>query len=235
MKNAIKELEKRLAGEREQSKRLKAANRQLRVKIKDLKTEISGQKKRIREVRSEQSAQIRREREYQMLMDEVKKTKIRLSKYSAKLEDYKRRFNQLQRLRELESQGRLVLLKPVEAFTENGLRKAFRLYGIKAGDHVLLLDPSGGGASTAENLAKHGPKAIVTKGSMSHHALEVFAKYLIPVVSSEMLKIEWIEGLPYAESDGVRKAVNEAGEREASKAYEKIRTIMEDHRKDVEG
>jgi len=234
LKSLIGELEERLSREREKSKRLKAANKEVNLKMKTLKTEISNLQEKIEETRSEQSAQTRREREYHMLLDEVKKAKARITEYSAQLEAYKTRFNQLQRLRELESQGKLVLLKPVEAFTEKGLRKAFQLYGLKAGDHVLLLDPSGGGASTAETLAKRGPKAIVTKGSMSHHALEVFAKYLIPVLPLERLETEWIEGLPYAESESLRKAVKQVGEMEASKAYEEIRTIIEDHRKEVE-
>ena len=234
LKSLIGELEGRLSRERLESKRLRAANKELRLKTKTLKTEISDLQDRIEETRSEQSARVRREREYQMLLDEVQKAKARLSEYSAQLEVYKTRFNQLQRLRELESQGKLVLLKPVEAFTENGLRKAFRLYGVKAGEYVLLLDPSGGGSSTAETLAKRGPKAIVTKGSMSHYALGVFAKYLIPVVPSGRLEIEWIEGMPYAESESLRKAVKQIGEMEASKAYEDLRTILEEHRKEVE-
>ena len=234
LKRLIEELKDHLARERERSKRLRTSNKELRIKMKALETEISDQKNRIEEVRSEQSAQTRREREYQMLLDEMKKAKARLSEYSAQLDEYRKRFNELQRLRELESQGKLMLLKPVEAFTENGLRKAFQLYGVKAGDCVLLLDPSGGGASTAETLAKRGPKAIVTKGSMSHHALEAFAKNLIPVLPSERLAIEWIEGLPYAETESLRKAMREVGEMEASKAYEEIRTILEEHRKEVE-
>ena len=234
LKSLIEELEERLSRERETSKRLRAANKELSLKMKTLKTEISNLQEKIEQTRSEQSAQTRREREYQMLLDELKKAKARVSEYSAQLEAYKTRFNQLQRLRELESKGKLVLLKPAEAFTENGLTKAFQLYGVKAGDYMLLLDPSGGGASTAETLAKRGPKAIVTKGSMSHHALEVFAKYLIPVLPLERLETEWIEGLPYAESESLRKAVKQVGEMEASKAYEEIRTIIEDHRKEVE-
>lgn len=233
MKSLIEELEQRLARERERSKRLRAANWELRGKMKALKTEIHDLEDKIEETRRAQSVQIRREREYQMLLDEVKKIKARLSRRSAQLEDHKKRLDQLQRLRELESQGKLVLLKPIEAFTENGLRKAFRLYGVRVGDYVLLLDSSGGGASTAETLARRGPKAIVTKGRMSHYALEVFAKYLIPVLLSESLNIEWIEGLPYTNPETLRQTAKDLGEMEASRAYEAIRTILEDHKREM--
>ena len=137
----------------------------------------------------------------------------------------------MQRLRELESKGRLILLKPIEAFTDRGLRKAFRLYGIRAGDSVLLLDPSGGGAATAEELARRGIKIVVTKGQMSHNALEVFERCMIPVVSYNDLRVEWIEGLPYVNPEDLREAVRRAEEKNESMAYQQLKAILEDHRK----
>ena len=235
MKSLIEELQSRLADERRKSKCLRQANKKLRDRIKSLKAEISMLKETIRKIQSEQSVQVRREREYSLLMDELKKTRAKIKEYSAKLEEYKRRFNDMQRLRNLESQGRLILLKPVESFTDKGLQKAFQLYGIRAGDSVLLLNPSGGGATTAEELAKRGVKTIVTEGQMSHNALEIFEKYMIPVVSHDELKIEWIEGLPYVDSESLKEAIKEAGKREALTAYSQIKTILEDHRKEITG
>jgi len=233
MKSLIEELQGRLADERRKLKYLRQENRRLRDRIKSLESEILLLKEAIKEIQSEQSAQVRREREYNLLRDELKKTKAKVKEYSAKLEDYKRRFNDMQRLRNLESQGRLILLKPIESFTDKGLQKAFQLYGIKAGDSVLLLDPSGGGPATAEELAKRGIKTVVTKGQMSHNALEIFEKYMIPVVSYEDLRIEWIEGLPYADSESLRRAIKEAGKREVLGVYEQIKTILEDHKREI--
>jgi len=233
LKNLIEELQDRLARERERLKDLRQTNRKLQAKIKTLEAEILSLRETIKEIQSKQSVQVRREREYNLLMDELEKTKAKVREYSIKLEEYKRRFNDMQRLRELESQGRLILLKPIEAFTDKGLRKAFRLYGIRAGDSVLLLDPSGGGAATAEELAKRGVKTVVTMGQMSHNALEIFEKYMIPVVSHDDLKIEWIEGLPYVDSESLRDAIKEAGKREALTIYHQIKTILEDHRREI--
>ncbi|RLI00065.1 hypothetical protein DRO38_06995, partial [Candidatus Bathyarchaeota archaeon] len=162
LKNLIEELQNRLAKERERLKHLRQTNRKLQARIKTLEAEILSLKETIKEIQSKQSIEVRREREYSLLMDELEKTRAKVKEYSMKLEEYKRRFNDMQRLRELESQGRLILLKPIEAFTDRGLQKAFQLYGIRAGDSVLLLDPSGGGAATAEELAKRGVKTVVT-------------------------------------------------------------------------
>jgi predicted RNase H-like nuclease (RuvC/YqgF family) len=233
LKDMIAELEARLAWEQQKSEALRLENRDLRRKVKTLEDEIASQKEITEKVRSRQLSEIRREREYELLSDELQKAKAKLSEYSVQLEDYKQRFDGMQRLRELESQGRLILLKPIEAFSENGLRKAFQLYGIKAGDSVLLLDPSGGGAATAEELAKRGVKVVVARGSMSHQASEVFAAHMVPVVPAEGLKIEWFEGLPHVDSESLRKMVKEASQTEVTEAYEEIKTMLEDHRKEV--
>ena len=68
---------------------------------------------------------------------------------------------------------------------------------------------------------------------MSHQASEVFARYMVPVVDAEGLRIEWFEGLPYVDSESLRKALKESNQTEVSKAYEEIKTILEDHRKEV--
>ena len=88
-------------------------------------------------------------------------------------------------------------------------------------------------AATAEELAKRGVKTIVAKGQMSHNALEIFEKYMIPVVSHDDLKIEWIEGLPYADSESLRKAIKEAEKGEALTVYGQIKTLLEDHRREI--
>jgi len=234
MKRLIEELQGRLADERRKLKYLRQTNRKLRNRIKSLEAEILLLKETIKKIQSEQSIQVRREREYSLLMDELKKIKAKVKEYSTKLEKYKRRFNDMQRLRNLESQGRLILLKPIESFTDKGLQKAFQLYGIRAGDSVLLLDPSGGGAATAEELAKRGVRTIVTEGRMSHNALEIFEKYMIPVVSHDDLKIEWIEGLPYVDCESLREAIKKAGKREALTMYHQIKTILENHRREID-
>jgi predicted RNase H-like nuclease (RuvC/YqgF family) len=128
----------------------------------------------------------------------------------------------------------MVLLKPVEAFTKEGLEKAFKLYEVKTGDFILLLDPSGGGATTAESLVKRGVKGVVTRGVMSHQAMEVFAKYMVPVIPYEKLAIEWIEGLSYIDSESLRRAVKEVKESEYWKTFEELKTIVEDHRKELQ-
>jgi len=233
LKSLVEELQRRLTKERERVKHLQRTNLKLKTHIKTLEKEILTLKEMIREIRNKQKIEVRREREYALLMDELEKARAKAKKYFMKLEEYKHRLNDMQRLRDLESRGRLTLLKPIESFTDRGLQKAFKIYGIKAGDFVLLLDPSGGGAATAEELARRGVKVVVTKGRMSHNALDIFEKYMIPIINYENLKVEWIEGLPYADPKDLRERLRMMEKKEALAAYRQFKEMLEDHRREA--
>jgi len=234
LRNLVEELKVRVLQERERSKRYKTSNEELRLQIEALKQEISGLQQKIEETKNEQMTQIQREREYQRLLDEIDVLKGRLSSILSQLEEYKQRFDTLKRVRELESKGELILLKPIETFTKEGLENAFKLYEIKPKDSVILLDASGGGATTAETLAKRGVRIIVTRTSMAHHAQETFTKHDIPIVPADKIQIEWIEGYPYTQASNLQKAVEELRKAEKERALEKLETIVKEYRKERE-
>ncbi len=233
MKELIRELNERLILEKERIKRLKATNKELRLEIKALKAEIEKLKEALENARSEQLLQIRREREYRRLIDEIRRLKNKILEQKAQIEAYKKMFDQAQRLREMETIEGLTLLKPIESFTKEGLKKAFKLYDIRVGDLVFILDPSGGGSTTAENLAKRGVSAIIIKGVMSHQALEIFEKYYVPVVSADKINIKWIGGLPYADPEEIKRVIKEGETVKSSDEFEMMKTILNDYLKEL--
>ncbi|MEM1581578.1 MAG: DUF460 domain-containing protein [Candidatus Bathyarchaeia archaeon] len=233
MREVVKELTGRLMLERERNRLLKAANRELQLKIKNLELEIENLKKALDKVRNEQNTQIRREREYQRLMEEIRTLKNKISEQESQIEIYRQKIEQFQYLSDVESKKGLTLLKPVEAFTKEGLEKAFRLYNIRAGDFIFILDPSGGGSTTAESLAKRSIKAIIIRGIMAHQALEVFEKYYVPVIQADELKIKWINGLPYADPEEIKKLIKQGKTLKSSDDLKMLKTIIDDHLKDL--
>lgn len=233
LKEMVKQLNQRLVFEKEEEKRLRAENKKLRRKTKSLEKEISSLEEKIDEIRSQQTIQIRREREFQKLIDEAESLKRRVLDLSAQLEEYRQRFNALQRVRELESKGELILLKPIERFTAEGLRRAFRVYEIKPGDHVLLLDASGGGATTARKLAERGVRALILQTAMAHQARDGFAKYDIPLISADQVKIEWTEGFPYVDASSLKDALKGLKSKEVSELTSRVQCIIEEHRKEL--
>jgi len=233
IKDMVKELKWRLILEEKERKLLRAENRELNGRIRSLKKEISVLQEKIDEISGEQLIEVRKDREVHRLQVEVQSLKGRLLRLSGELEEYKQRLNALQRLRELESKGELILLKPIDRFTAEGLERASKLYEIKPGDHVLLLDATGGGATTARKLAEKGVRAVVLKTSMSHQARDEFAEYDIPLISAEKVKIEWIEGFPYVGSSSLKDAFESLKTKEVRDAMTNVQHMIEEHRKEL--
>lgn len=233
LRNLVKELEERLMLERERVRLLKDMNRELHLKIKALNSEIEKLKEILKNVRSEQTAQIRREREYQRLVEEITSLKSRILEQESQIEAYRQALAHFQRLSDLELKEGLTLLKPIESFTKDGLEKSFKLYNIKAGDSVFILDSSGGGSATAELLLRRGVRAVIARGAMSYQALEIFENYHVPVIPADKINIRWIEGLPYADPEEMKKLIREGKTMKASDKFEILKTILADHLKEV--
>ncbi|MEM2718997.1 MAG: hypothetical protein QXJ13_07170, partial [Candidatus Bathyarchaeia archaeon] len=167
------------------------------------------------------------------LYEEIRVLRDKVLEQEAQLEAYRQMLNRLQSLSDSESRERLILLKPIESFTREGLNKAFNLYNIRAGDIVFIIDSSGGGSSTAENLVKRGIKAVIINGAMSHQALEIFEKHYIPVIPSSSLNIKWIDGLPYADPDDIKQAIKDGKTMSTINSVESLREIIRDYLREI--
>ena len=95
------------------------------------------------------------------------------------------------------------------------------------------MDPSGGGSTTAENLARRGVSAIVIKGVMAHQALEIFEKYYVPVISADKINIKWIGGLPYADPEEIKRVIREEETVRSSDEFEMVKTILDDYLREL--
>ncbi|MBS7643068.1 DUF460 domain-containing protein [Candidatus Bathyarchaeota archaeon] len=228
----IEQLRKKISIQSRQIERLRTQNEQLTCQIKALQTSLSEVQSALEKARAEPLIAIKREREYQNLQREIENLRKQIASLNAEVLQYRQRLEALRRMKELESRGEAVLLKPVEAFTKTGLEKAFQLYEIKRDDIVLFLDASGGGASTAEILAKRGVKAIITCTAMSHQAEEKFKDYGIPILPIENIHVEWVEGYPYAKIVEIESAFRKLTEAEKADAEQKLKKLIEDYRRE---
>lgn len=235
LKETIRRLTEKLMLERERSRLLRAANRELQLRIKRLGAEIESLKASLERVRSEETAKIRREREYQRLLEEIRVLRNKVAEQEAQIESYKQMLDQIRHLDEGGVKEGLTLLKPIESFTEEGLEKAFKLYNIKVGDMVFILDPSGGGPATAKSLVMRGIRAAVVRGRMSHHALEVFEEYYVPVISADKVNVMWIDGLPYADQEEIKKIIKSGETLRSTDDLQMLKSIIDDHLREVKG
>lgn len=233
LEEVIRRLTGKLMLERERNRLLREANRELQTKVRELEGKIETLREALERARSEQIAQIKRDREYQRLIDEVRVLRGRLADLEAQVESYRQMMGHLQHLSDVETKGGLTLLKPVESFTREGLERACKLFNIRVGDIVFILEPSGGGPTTAESLAKRGIKAVITRGAMSHQALEVFEKYHVPVLPAEKVDIRWIDGLPYADVNEIKRLIKEGEDLGSINDVERLKSIIDDHLREI--
>ncbi|MEM0050032.1 MAG: DUF460 domain-containing protein [Candidatus Bathyarchaeia archaeon] len=233
LKETIKRLTEKLMLEKERNRLLQAANRELQSRIKDLEAEIETLKATLERVYSGEAAQMRREKEYQRLLEEIRVLKSKIAEQEAQIESYKRMLSHLQHLDEISAKEGLTLLKPIESFTKEGLERAFKIYNIKVGDITFILDPSGGGSTTARSLVMRGIRAVIVRGKMSHHALEVFEEYNIPVIPADKVNIRWIEGLPYVDEEEIKRIIKTSENMRSIGALKMLKSIINDHLREI--
>ena len=80
-------------------------------------------------------------------------------------------------------------IKRIKSFSHDAILDAHRRYGLKKGDVVFLEDGSGGGASTAELLAKKGISAVIYGKELSHFATNTFLVFRIPTFSIDEIPL----------------------------------------------
>jgi len=128
----------------------------------------------------------------------------------AVIEEIRRRDNKIERLREelkekdeLNAELRTIIeelkgkrgvnggkrIKLIKSFSHDAILDADRRYGLKKGDVLFLEDGSGGGASTAELLAKKGISAVIYGKELSHFATNTFLLFRIPTFSIDEIPL----------------------------------------------
>jgi len=228
----IRSLQESVSFYKDQVRSLKDVVEKLNHTVKSLESKVHNLQTSLEYSSSEQVKRIRAEREYQLLQRETDSLRAQLGKAREEAEQYQKRFEAMRYYKELESKGEVVFLKPVEAFTKDGLERAFKLYSIKHGDVVILLDASGGGASAAEEIVKRGVRAVIACTTMSHPAEEKLSFYNTPVVSSKDLTVEWIEGYPYVKADDLDKAIRAVTKTEKSSVNRMLQDVVEEYKKE---
>lgn len=118
----------------------------------------------------------------------------------------------------------MTMLKPIESFSSDGLEKAEARFRIEPGDPIILLNASGGGASTARMLVKLRPSIVVTCTSMAGQAEEVLIQNGIPVVKSDILAVRSIRDKLFVPTKDVELAIS----RQKSLMRVRVKAMLED-------
>ena len=100
-----------------------------------------------------------------------------------KLRQNKKEMDKLKQIKNFWVRGREIPLKVVKSFSDSAIRETEKNYGLNDGDIVLVLDPSGGGAQTAQKMIDIGIRGViipVETAKFSDQALNQFEDNCIP-------------------------------------------------------
>ncbi|MFX0121007.1 MAG: DUF460 domain-containing protein [Candidatus Hodarchaeota archaeon] len=91
--------------------------------------------------------------------------------------------DKLKQIKNFWVQGREIPLKVIRSFSDSAIRETEKAYGLNDGDIVLVLDPSGGGAQTAQKMIDIGIRGIIipeNSAQFSDQALGQFENNCVP-------------------------------------------------------
>ncbi|MCJ7609029.1 DUF460 domain-containing protein [Candidatus Bathyarchaeota archaeon] len=205
-------------------------NQRLAAQVKLLEAKLCGLQEALKVERRTEMREIRKERDLQVLQHGISVLRQELELARRQVSDIQNR--QVAAKDEETIAKDLLPLKPVENFTRSGLEQAFSPHELKSGDIVLLLDSSGGGASTADELVKRGIRTVISRPNMASQALETLEKGGVTVVWAEDVVVEWINELPYLRKEELLRGINSAEKRKKLEAEEAFKQLLEEYKKE---
>jgi hypothetical protein len=142
----------------------------------------------------------------------------------------------LKRMRILELSEGALPVKIIRHFSVEEIKIYDEKFRIKEGDIVYFRDASGGGTTTAHEVARHKVTCILVSGSMSHLARTVFEKVGIPVFNAEEFEMKCVENYGVTKAEKFEEKMKEWRMKrsidEAEKASENLKTIIEEYKKE---
>ncbi len=160
---------------------LKARLEEKEFEIKNLHARLDSARSARRRGIEETEEISRRDKEIKMLREEVKAR-------AGENVELRKIIEGLKGKREVKVKGGK-RIKMIRFFSRNAILDMDRKYGLKRGDVVFLEDGSGGGASTAELLAKKGVAAVVYDKELSHFAADKLFEFDIPAFSTNEIPL----------------------------------------------
>lgn len=177
----------------EQIEMMKGLATALKARVGEKELEISSMRHKLDSMRSARKKEIekteeirKRDKEIERLREEVKAREVENAELRVVIEALKGK-------REVKVKGGK-RIKKIKSFSRAAILDTDRKYGLKKGDIVFLVDGSGGGASTAELLAKKGVVTVIYGKELSHFAADKFFEFDIPAFSTGEIPLLLNEG-----------------------------------------
>ncbi len=193
----------------------------LKTKLEEKEFELKNLRSKLASMQSARRREIEEREEISWRDKEIERLREEVKARDEANEELRRIIEELKGKKEVEGGKRI---KVIRSFSRNTILDMDRKYGLKKGDVVFLEDGSGGGASTAELLAKKGIVAVIYSKGLSHFAADKFFEFGVPTFSTDEIPLLESEGdFAFVDERLLSEKIGEwKRERERGKAEEKI-------------
>jgi len=161
-------------------------NAALRSELEAKEHEIQGLRTRMETIRSMSHRELEETEEIKRRDKEIKRLKDEIRAKEAENEELRRIIEELKWGKEINNGERI---KVIKSFNRDVIQEVDKRYGFKRGEVVYLENGSGGGANTAELLARKGVSVVIYGKEMSHFAVEKFFEFGIPTFSTNEIPV----------------------------------------------
>ena len=158
----------------------------LKASLEEKEDEIRSLKRKLDSMRTESMKELKRAEEIRKRDAEIERLTEEVSAREKENAELREIIEGLKGRREVRGGKRI---KRIPSFSQDAIVIMDRKYGVEKGDIVLLEDGSGGGASTAELLARKGVAAVLYGKELSHFAAAKFLEFGIPTFSTDEIPV----------------------------------------------
>lgn len=232
----IKRLERQVESLQRQLHYESSKHRQSLETLVQSKNELEQTQRKLERIQDREQREQRLDERISRKDAQIQRLKDQIKLQRNELEKTKRTLTNLKLMRRLEIRGEVQPILVLPQFSQDEIRRFAERYPKKKGMVIYILNPSGGGSSTAEQLIQLGVQVVITHGTMSHLALEQFHSVKIPVLNAESLEITSVDEFAVVDANQLGKELAKwekkylTTEREAT--AEALERIIQEYRQE---
>jgi predicted RNase H-like nuclease (RuvC/YqgF family) len=203
----ISKLKNKLKSQQKYIDNLKQKNVLLEDEISVYQTEMSKLQSKVDKLHYNYTKKILEKKELASKIAIIKRLQKNYIDEKTRRSELEEKLSSKNNLKAYELSKNAVPVKIIESFTKEGIKEACDRWKIKRDDVVLIKNSEGGGSQTASMIIKIGVKAVITMDKISDPAINVFEKYMIPLIQAKNIEMNSMNEFSIVNSKTLEKEI----------------------------
>ena len=203
-------------------------NSELYIEYQSLEEKMEYLENKLLDGKSEYMETIQREKAFIVKENEISFLREKVNNLEQELERYADRVDELKKVSLLRGIEGWIPLKVIRKFSQEEIEKTEKTYGLGPGDVVLILDSTGGGGKTAEQLLSYKIKGIIGNvDQLSYNAKLKLFEEEIPMAKPTDVEIIRIDEIAVIKEEDLQKMLESAKKEMDIKIVETKKEILD--------